>query len=133
MLGEVIRKSFEVELGIAMDVPSYRHLAIAISRKHLPCGGFKRDYGLEDSKFDRQSTHSSWTAGSIDVRGLEEAAGHVEARKAEYLSVSREWHTFLGFQPASLPLRRHTLQSMDDQQRPTCKKAKTSDMLPNVK
>jgi hypothetical protein len=130
MLGEVIRKAFEDELGIAMDVPSYRHVAIAISRKHLPCGGFKRDYGLEDSKFDRQSTHSSWTAGSIYARGLEEAAGHVEARKAEYRSVSREWHTFLGFQPASLPLRKHTLQDMDDQQRLACKRAKTSEAFP---
>lgn len=129
LLGEMIRKSFEDELDITMDVPSYRHLAIAISRKHLPCGGFKRDYGLEDSKFDRQSTHSSWTAGSIYARGLEEAAGHVEARKAEYRSVSREWHTFLGFQPASLPLRKHTLQDMNDHHRPTCKRTKTNDVL----
>ena len=52
MLGKIVRKSFKDELDITIDVPSYRHLAIAISCKHLPYSGFKRDYGLEDSKFD---------------------------------------------------------------------------------
>ena len=53
----------------------------------------------------------------------------VEVRKAEYRSVCREWHTFLDFQPASLPLRKHTLQDMDDHHRPTCKRTKTYDLL----
>ena len=33
----------------------------------------------------------------IYARGLQEAPGHVAARKAEYRAVSREWHNFLGF------------------------------------
>ena len=73
-----------------MNIPVYRHIAIAISRKHLNCGGFKRDYGLENTKFDTQSTHSSWTAGSIYARGLEKVAGQVEEREAEYRKVSQE-------------------------------------------
>jgi hypothetical protein len=80
-----------------MNIPIYRHLAIAISRRHLPGGGFKRDYGLENTKFDTQSSHSSWTAGCIYARGLEEAPGHVEARKEIYRRISCEWHEFLGF------------------------------------
>ena len=60
-------------------------------------------------KFDRQSSHTLWTAGNLNARGLEEAPGHVEARKAEYWKISKEWHTFLGFLPSSLPLRKRAL------------------------
>jgi hypothetical protein len=81
----------------ALNVTTYRHLSIAMSRTHLQCGGFKRDYGLEESASDHQSAHSSWTAGTIYARGLEEAPGHVQSRRAEYRAVSREWHQFLGF------------------------------------
>lgn len=107
-----------------MCIPSYRHLAIAISRKHLRCGGFKRDYGLEDTKFDTQSAHSTWTAGSIYARGLDEAAGHVEGRKTVYRSISMEWHAFLGFVPAPLPSRKRTLADTTDDGRLPTKRTK---------
>ena len=68
-----------------------------MSRVHLRCGAFKRDYGVESSSKDLQSAHGSWTAGTTCARGLEEAAGHVEVGRAEYRAVSREWHEFLGF------------------------------------
>jgi hypothetical protein len=29
-----------------LNIPMYRYIAIAISRQHLKCGGFKRDYEL---------------------------------------------------------------------------------------
>lgn len=96
-LSSVLSREFKAHLGVRMTIPVYRHLSIAISRKHLPCGGFKRDYGLENTKFDAQSAHSSWTAGCIYARGLEEAPGHVKSRKALYRTVSQEWHGFLGF------------------------------------
>jgi hypothetical protein len=47
-----MQREFELELGLLVGLSVYRHLAIAISRKHLPCGSFKRDYGLEDTKLD---------------------------------------------------------------------------------
>jgi hypothetical protein len=127
-LGEIVREIFTRELGLEMTVPIYRHLAIAISRKHLRCGGFQRDYGLEDTKFDTQSAHGTWTAGSIYARGLQEAPGHVEGRKAVYRSVSKEWHDFLGFSPASLPSRKRPL---GDDENNVCllpKKAKVQDI-----
>lgn len=52
---------------------TYRHVAIAISRCHLAQGGFKRDYDIEDSATDGQTAHTSWTAGRLYARGLEEA------------------------------------------------------------
>lgn len=82
-----------------MSIVVWRHLAIAISRKHLACGGFKRDYGMDETAFDNQSCHSSRTAGSVYARGLKEAVGHIEARRASYRKVSQEWHAFLGFLP----------------------------------
>jgi hypothetical protein len=108
-LSRVMRREFELELGLPIGLSVYRHLAIAISRKHLPCGGFKRDYGLEDTNLDTQSSHSSWTAGSVYARGLQEAAGHVDMRNSEYRSISRQWHEFLGFLPTSLPSRKRRL------------------------
>lgn len=113
-LSAVLRREFGRYFSQQMNIPIYRHLSIAISRKHLPSGGFKRDYGLEDTKFDNQSSHSSWTAGSIYARGLEEAPGHVEARKAVYRQISREWHEFLGFAQSSLPSR-EALSSLNGQ------------------
>ena len=37
-------------LKTAVTVSSYRHAAIAISRVHLKCGGFKKDYGIEEKR-----------------------------------------------------------------------------------
>jgi hypothetical protein len=80
-----------------MTIPIYRHVAIAISRRHLNGGGFKRDYDIGDQLTDLQTTHTSWTAGRLYARGLEEVPGHVEARRTGFRLVSREWHEFLSF------------------------------------
>jgi hypothetical protein len=108
-LSRVLQTETKEAFGVALNISVYRHLAVAISRKHLKCGGFKRDYGLEESGVDKQGSHTSWTAGTTYARGLEEAAGHVEARKSEYRRVSQEWHQFLGFTPCSLPSRKRPL------------------------
>jgi hypothetical protein len=80
-----------------MTIPIYRHVAIAISRRHLDGGGFKRDHDIGDQMTDLQTAHTSWTAGRLYARGLEEVPGHVEARRTGFRLVSREWHKFLGF------------------------------------
>ena len=90
---------------------TYRHVAIAISRRHLAQGGFKRDYDVEESATDGQTAHTSWTAGRLYARGIEEAPGHVEARRAGFRMVSRSWHKFLGFSDPALTNKR-TLQDM---------------------
>ena len=97
--GKFLQEEAQEQLKTTVTVSSYRHAAIAMSRVHLKCGGFKKDYGIEEKKVDHQSTHTSWTASTIYARGLEEAPGFVDARRAEFRQVSREWHAFLGFQP----------------------------------
>lgn len=96
-LTAVLKREAETHLKTFMNITFYRHAAISISRTHLKCGGFKRDYGMGDTNANNQATHTSWIAGTIYARGLEEAPGHVEARRAEYRAISREWHSFLGF------------------------------------
>lgn len=111
-LSRVLQRETKQAFGVAMNISVYRHLAFAISRKHLKCGGFKRDYGLEESGLDRQGSHTSWTAGTTYACGLEEAAGHVEARKSEYRRISQEWHDFLGFPSSFLPSRKRPLDDI---------------------
>jgi hypothetical protein len=98
-----------------MTIPYYRHLTIVNSRKHLRCGGFQSDHVLQDNNFDTQSAHSTWATGSMYARGIQEAAGHVEGLKYIYSSVSRKWHDFPGFAPASLSARKRTLLVTSDE------------------
>ena len=125
-LSQVLKREFRNELQVPMSITVWRHLAIAISRKHLACGGFKRDYELDDTTFDKQSAHSSRTTGSVYARGLEEAAGHVEARRSEYRKVSREWHAFLGFTQSELSSRKQPIA-------PTTRTSKASSILVSPK
>jgi len=97
-LTAVLKKATESVIGSQLGTSVYRHMAIAFSRKHLPCGGFKRDYTVGEEGKDNQSAHGSWMAGTAYARGLHEAPGHVEARRAEYRMVSRQWHDLLGFE-----------------------------------
>jgi hypothetical protein len=110
--------------GVAFNIPVYRHLAIAISRKHLAGSGFKRDYGPEN--LDTQATHTPWTAGRIYARGLEEAPGHVQARRAEYRKISQEWHRFLGFLPSTLPSRKRPLSDITNHYDTVSKRVKAA-------
>ena len=77
---------------------TWRHAAIGISRMHLKCGGFKQDYGAEDPIVDQQAAHGSWVAGTLYARGIKEAPGVIESKRVRYRAISREWHSFLGFE-----------------------------------
>lgn len=96
MLTKILTQEGERHFKTRLNIVIYRHIAIAISRQHLPCGGFKRDYGIDKKLADAQATHGTWTAGTVYARGMQEAPGHVKMRSMEYRAVSREWHSFLG-------------------------------------
>ncbi|EDN06524.1 predicted protein [Histoplasma mississippiense (nom. inval.)] len=95
----VLQREAKTHLQTKLNVITWRHAAIAISRMHLSCGGFKREYEADDAAVDQQAGHGSWAAGTVYARGLQEAPGHIEARRVRYQAVSREWHEFLGFNP----------------------------------
>jgi hypothetical protein len=87
----VLQREAEAHLQTKMNILSYRHAAITISRVHLKYGGFKQDYSsTDDATFNKQASHGSWVAGTVYARGLQEAPGHVEARWRQYQAISRE-------------------------------------------
>jgi hypothetical protein len=105
-LSSILKRETSLAFNAPLTISTYRHIAVAISRRHLNGGGFKRDYDVEEKVSDHQTTHTSWTAGRLYARGLEEAPGHVEARRAGFRAVSREWHSFLGFEGPILSKKR---------------------------
>jgi hypothetical protein len=40
-----------------LTIQSYRYIAIGISRTHLACSGFKRDYEVENATIGAQTAH----------------------------------------------------------------------------
>lgn len=58
-LSKVIARETEAYLNTRLNIIMYRHMAIAISRQHLTCGGFKRDYGINKKLADAQASHGS--------------------------------------------------------------------------
>ncbi|KAK4897882.1 hypothetical protein LTR49_027917, partial [Elasticomyces elasticus] len=90
----------------------------------IRCSGSKRDYGPGNTHFNWQASHSPWTAGSIYARGLEEVARHVATRKAEYRTLSIEWHHSLNFQRPSLTPWKRPLCDIRSQTGPDPKRVK---------
>jgi hypothetical protein len=68
---------------------------------------------MDDAAFNKQASHGSWIAGTVYARGLQEAPGHVEARRRQYRAISREWHGFLGFEAYLGPRKRAWQQDQD--------------------
>jgi hypothetical protein len=83
-LTKVISREARLYLDTSLGILTYGHLAFAISRQHLSCGGVKRDYGVDKKLANEQATHRTWIAGTVYSRGLQEALGHVKARRSEY-------------------------------------------------
>lgn len=97
-LGHIIKREFQAQLSTQASTPIWRHVAIAINRRHLQQAKFKKDYNMDSRTWnDEQAAHPTSIAGAIYARGIEEAAGHVEAARTEYRRISRAWHSWLGF------------------------------------
>lgn len=87
---DVFKRETASFLRCPLTISVYRHIANVISRRHISESGFKRDYDRGEQAGDQQTAHSSWTAGRIYARGLKEASGFVEARRAGFHAVSRK-------------------------------------------
>jgi hypothetical protein len=97
-LSKALRQQAALHLKIPnLNIRVYHHIAIVISRHHLKCGGFKRDYGPLEEVIDQQAAHESLFAGATYARGYEEAPGHISKKKLQFRKISREWHGFLSF------------------------------------
>jgi hypothetical protein len=97
-LSDILVQQFSLGLACPMNVSTWRHIAIAISRKCLSEKGFKRDYDDHiQQKADHQAGHSSLIAGNIYGRLINAAPGHVQSAQIAYRDISRKWHKCLGF------------------------------------
>lgn len=57
---------------------------------HLPCGELKRDHGVNNYKVSTQSSHTIWTAQTMQAKGLDGASGLLETKKSYCRKVSLE-------------------------------------------
>jgi FtsZ-binding cell division protein ZapB len=101
-LTKVLEQEFREGLATAtINTQIWRHLAIAISRRHMTQNGgkgFRRDYDLGTQRVaDEQAGHNSFTAGNQYARLASMAPGWVESSQAEYRQISKQWHEVLGF------------------------------------
>lgn len=115
---EVVRKALQHEsligLGQALNVQTYRQLAVGISRRFLHStdrfdDGDDDDGGEEetdmpdaedgrDAVLDLQAAHSSHTAGMVYSRQLTEQPGEIYTVREKFRRISIAWHRFLGFE-----------------------------------
>jgi hypothetical protein len=99
-LGQVIKDILTKELSPGFQVLTWRHLDIAISRRHLPevCQ-FKRDYSLEEGNtaMDLQAAHTLKRASCTYARDKTAGPWSSSMLTPEFRALSRGWHAFLGF------------------------------------
>ncbi|CAG8059412.1 unnamed protein product, partial [Penicillium salamii] len=113
-LREVLQRESRLGLnGQTVNVASWRHIAIALSRRFLrTTSAFPQnaqddqnpetttdddDADIEDHFQDLQAGHSSHVAGIVYARQINEAPGSLASRRAMFRQVSQDWHRFLGF------------------------------------
>ena len=92
-LSAAISREFKLWLDTEANIQVWRHVIIAINRRHLRQAKFKKDFDIGTTWNDEQAGHSTYLAGSIYARGIEEAAGHVASQCVEYRQISWEWHS----------------------------------------
>lgn len=107
-LGLVMKDILAKELSLGFNVLVWRHIAISISRRHLPEGyQFKRDYSLHEGNtaMDLQASHTSNRASISYARDKIAGPGFSNILTNEFRAISRSWHAFLGFGGVALPPR----------------------------
>jgi hypothetical protein len=106
-LGEILAREFQQGMSATINVMTWRHVVVAVSRRHLKEGyKFKRNFNSATEKegskaIDMQAAHTSQIAGMVYRRGIHEAPGWIQSIRSEYRAISRAisraWHQCLGF------------------------------------
>ncbi|CAC9888840.1 unnamed protein product, partial [Aureobasidium pullulans] len=89
-----------------INIPSYRHVAIAISRKYLTAveqfvdvvdaSDEQGDAVDGTTPLDAQASHSSYVAQLVYGRDGQAVAGSLPTSRDKFRTVSRAWHSLLG-------------------------------------
>lgn len=128
-MARALSTAFEAGVGCKMGVLQYRHIAIAISRRHTD-RAFDENDDEPDDAADLQAGHTSRIADMLYARSVMEMQGAVPTARQAYRRVSASWHVFLRFgrtaptaaEKTSQRKRRWRLRDADVHQR-------TRDML----
>jgi hypothetical protein len=102
----VLETESSMILKSKLGIRVYRHVAIAMARKHIRKDHFKEVSLEEDDIWDEQAVHQGNTAGTTYARELHDAPGVVESRREGFRRISQEWHLFLGFKTWRMDLKR---------------------------
>jgi hypothetical protein len=94
----ILEQETTEKLKSRLKIGGYRHVAIAISRKHIKGYKFSSPVIEDDEAWDKQAAHEVSTAGCIYARELREAPGVIESYRERFRRISQEWHLFLGFE-----------------------------------
>jgi superfamily II DNA helicase RecQ len=88
-------------IGAKLNISSWRHIAIAISRRYCRDPFQSEDHELEDSidddPWDLQTGHGTHTVGMVYAQELMEGNNTVVGRREKFRHVSQEWHRFWQF------------------------------------
>ncbi len=103
-----LKEESQIGLGCTLNLYSYRHLAIAISRRQLLGSlAFTPDEADEDGDededdphhiLDAQAAHSSHVSGAVYARGIHELTGGITQVRERFRKASEMWHQFLRFE-----------------------------------
>ncbi|RMI97528.1 hypothetical protein CDV36_016208 [Fusarium kuroshium] len=113
----ILRRMSLVGCQKGLNISSWRHLSIAITRRYFRNGstahasliedmdeGYGSDSDSEaegDSPWDVQACHGSLTAGLVYGRLTTEGCFETNERRVNFRFISEEWHRLLGFPSAT--------------------------------
>jgi superfamily II DNA helicase RecQ len=101
-----LQRESRLRLGQTLDLQSYRHIAIGISRRYLQqeysfpaasSGPEDEAHPETDDILDLQAAHTSHVAGAVYARGLQEMPQTLWTQRDHFRRASVQWHHFLQF------------------------------------
>ena len=101
-LGEILKRESRAILGTELMVSAYRHLAIAIDRRHLrglgvQTQGLREDGETEGGKSDDvvndlQASHSTWTSNMNYANSVRTGRMFNDPQLHQFRQTSMQWH-----------------------------------------
>jgi superfamily II DNA helicase RecQ len=111
-----MERESQIGMGESLNISAYRQIAIAIGRRYFQdTPGFEADneadredaadeegcwWTANNNVLDLQLGHSTYVAGTIYARGVDEAPNTVARMTQQFRAASERWHRFLGFPSA---------------------------------
>jgi superfamily II DNA helicase RecQ len=114
------------QLGVSINVSSWRHIVIAIGRRYLDGTVGEEDQedayaddtdgddeGIPNNILDLQAGHSSYVAGIAYGRDVQQGFTGIAKQQEQFHTASVRWHKFLGFHEQVFPHRRQNRIKVD--------------------